>query len=366
MVNFKIPYQWIGIVVVVSVTLTFIIFYPFASCFAVMAGESFHLFTANSSKNFSFRVGISNVLVNGEGKEYAYMPEEEVVEYADWVGEKISDLRWETKNAWLIGGDFSAAYKNRLTFNIGYWTKAASGSGTHTDDDWLIKLDDRMFQTRYSEGRSELDKGRVWDVNGRVDFLYLFEDSVHFYSIAGYKGENWKWEEHDSYGIYFWEPLEGFEGDTITSIAGIGEIWQSSETGIIYEQEITIPYLGLGVVYGTNIVSVEAHAMYSRWVDIDVIDHHILRATKFKGNLEDGEYWVVGGGIHWNFRSHLALVGAVEFEELETTKGNETIYIFEDDEGNLLTEPAEIIRATNGVGAGYAAISFMLNIVYTF
>ncbi len=337
--------------------------------FAVMAGDGQHLVQQRiENSQYSFGAGISLVLNNAEGKEFVYVDEETAQDVGQptIVGDKISDLRWHTKNAWLVGGTVSAMYRKVFTLNLGYWTKIAAAEGRHTDDDWMYWLSDgQQIQTNYSEGDSELDTGNTFDVNGKLAIFPSSESSLRMYGLVGYRKMHWGWEEHDSYGIYFHssDQTQVFHDDKTIGITGEGEAWQSKGTGITYDQKISIPYIGINLGYGMGPVSFEAYALYSGWTEIEVEDHHINRSMISEGTLDDGTYWAGGANVIWKLSDKITTAGTVEFENIETVKGQSTQKIYVDDDGNSLSTPqtSEVEE-----GAAYNAISFMLNITYSF
>jgi len=317
--------------------------------------------------NFSYSFGFSNLLINAEGREYVFAGKEGA-EYGLADDRKISDLRWETRNAWLLGGEATINYQNRVRMNVGYWKRVQSGSGRHTDDDWMFLYDyGQLLQTHYSEGTSELDDGSQFDLNADVTLLYRMDNRLELKAVAGYKRQDWQWEEHDSYGIYF-EPNETTQllqdGDTIGAI-GDGLIFQSSNVGITYQQEISLPYLGARLDYQLgDPVSLQTYAMYSKWVDIEATDHHLNRDLSTVDTLEDGEYWSLGANITWNFRPRWTFAGGVAFEEIGTMQGDSVwTFMVDEETGERLPTP---LRETteDEAGAGYAATIFSVNLSY--
>lgn len=323
-----------------------------------MAGEGDLFLTQGTSGDFSFSFGLSSLLVNAEGKEYVY--EGDVIEAEQYgTGIKVSDLRWETENAWLLGGEVSMQYKNRAALNLGYWKRVASGSGTHTDDDWTNIADTgQILQTNYSEGRSELDKGSIFDLNADLTILNLKENRFRLKALGGYKTQNWKWEEHNSYGIYFYETENTSVAQDGNSATGLGWIWQGTGVGITYEQEISMPYIGMNLDYQIGErVGITTYTLYSKWVDIDATDHHLNRDLTTKDSLKDGEYWAVGLNLTWNFHPKWTFVGGVVFEEIETIKGDSRWDFPEDQESTDFTY-------RDGAGAGYTATTFTFHLNY--
>ena len=316
--------------------------------FSAMAGMGQQL-VAKEGQDLSYSAGISTTLLNGEGREFVYDP--------SLNGAKMSDLRWESDKVWLLGGEASVLYKNWLTFNIGYWGRATSSPGTHTDDDWSY-ANGLRFQTNFSEGRCEMDKGSIFDMNVGVDIFKFYEERIKLRPFFGYKKENWKWEEHNSYLIYLTDIDQfGTSGD-LDYATGTGLAGNSSGTGITYEQEIDFPYFGVGMDYSGGVVGVEVYALYSPWVDIEATDYHLARELKFVDSYSDAEFWSVGASVRWDVRPKLALIGSVEYEEIPNAKGDTTVTSLEDPTLSASTE--------DGGGTGLSQTMFTISVVYSF
>ncbi len=355
---------FIPVVLPVVLIVTILLFYPAASCFAVMADDGQQLLGKKvEGSSFSFGAGLSLLLHNAEGKEYVYADEEVAQEVGQPIaGDKISDLRWQTKNAQLVGVNVSAAYKHFFSLNLGYWGKVSAGNGRHTDDDWMIWLNGgQALQTNYSEGRSELKTGNIFDMNGKINVLPSWDSPFQVHGLLGYKKMHWGWKEHDSYGIYFFPNDDSrlIGGDDVVGATGDGIVWQSTGVGITYDQTISIPYIGLKAGYGKGAVNVEAYVLYSGWTQIEVEDHHLARSMISEGTFDDGQYLAGGANVAWNFYKKLTAVGTVEFEDLSTTKGDASTTLPVNENGDMGTFEAD-------EGAAYNGVSFMLNIIYPF
>lgn len=334
---------------VAGILLLAMIFVVHSPCFAVMAGDGQRL-AMTQYGNTSYALGISTTLLNGEGKEYVYDPELD--------GMKVSDLRWESENVWLLGGHITMQYKNWLTFNAGLWKRASASTGTMTDDDWnavegLWESNDPRFQTNFSESKSDLTEGSTYDINGSISVMKFRQNNVHVRGLIGYKEETWEWEASDGYWIYIEELIEPFED----GIVGIGTAGNLEGVGIRYKQETTIPYIGVGIDYQGRLIGLEVHALYSDRVEIKATDDHLERHLRTVDSLSDGKYWSIGVNTKWTISPKLALAGTVEYEEIQTTKGDSKWSFYEEDVEETVND---------GAGAGYQATAFTFSVIYTF
>ena len=320
-----------------------------ATCFAFMAGRGQRLITSKY-KSTTYSFGSSTILLNGEGKEYVYSP--------DLNGMKVSDLRWESKNIVMTGGELTMQYGESFTLNGGWWRRMSSQTGTMTDDDWnavdgLQDSSDPRVQTNFSESKSDLTEGSAYDVNGSLTVMKMMQNNLHVRAIAGYKKEQWKWEASDGYWIYMQELVEN-RGDAILGVGTAGSI---DGVGIRYKQDMTIPYIGVGMNYTGERFGLEAHAIYSNRVELEATDEHLERNLKTEDSFSDGEYWAIGLNHTWNLGPKLFLVGSLELEKIQTVTGDSKWIFTEED-----TE--ETIK--NGAGAGYHATTAALTVVYVF
>ena len=268
----------------------------------------------------------------------------------------------------MLGGNISGQYLDWVTLNLGYWKKMTSGSGVQTDDDWMVDaygtaLDEYggtepiIIQTNYSEGRSEVDKGAIFDVNSDIRLIKFMQERLGLFARLGYKTENWKWKEYDSNGLYF----EASETTVLISddvLYGNGMFWNSEGTMMTYEQEIDIPYLGVGANYTGPQAGLSLYALYSRWGKVEATDHHIARSLKTVDSFSDVEYWSLGLSARWYVRPHWTLTGTVEFEDIPNVVGDSAWFFEETPEEN------QVIDA--GAGTGYSSTTFGISVSYDF
>ncbi len=324
-------------------------FFAQSSCFALMAGTGQRLIM-NQNKNSTYALGISTTLLNGEGKEYVYAPELD--------GMKISDLRWESDNVFLLSGHLTMQYKNWLTLNTGWWEKLSANTGTMTDDAWNVVegLQDSSsprFQTNFSESKSDLTEGSAYDIHGRLNVMKFQQNHLHVGAIIGYKKEEWEWEASDGY----WISIEELVETNPISIVGTGTAGEFEGVSIRYKQETTIPYIGISIDFTGQHVNLEAHALYSDRVEMKATDDHLEQNLRTVDSLEDGEYWSVGLNHTWKMSPKLSLVAVVEYEEIRTIKG-EAKWTFYDDDIEKVVD--------NGAGAGYHTTAVTFSMVYVF
>lgn len=333
----------------VTSILVGIIVFAHSSCFALMAGTGHRLVT-NQYKRVVYALGISATLLNGEGKEYVYDPELD--------GMKVSDLRWESDNVLLVGGELTMQYGSALTLNAGWWRKLSAKTGTMTDDDWnaiegLWESNDPRFQTNFSESKSDLTEGSVYDINGSLSVIRLMRDDLHVRALLGYKKEKWEWEASDGYWIYIEELVENLGEE----IVGVGTAGNIDGVGIRYKQKMTIPYIGVSIDYRGRGIGLEAHALYSNRVEIKATDDHLERNLRTEDSFSDGEYWSLGLNHKWYINPKLSLVGSIEHEKIQTIKGDSK-WIFYDEDIQEVVE--------DGAGAGYHATTVTFSVVYVF
>ena len=197
--------------------------------------------------------------------------------------------------------------------------------------------------------------------------LWLSEQLI----LAGYKKQVWNWEESNSEGVYFMLEEDSLEDIDfyITNDGYVadykGRIWNSSNTGITYDQEIAFPYFGLKMSYLKDNITFQGHLVYSSFVNIDVVDHHLNRGMTIEAGLSDGEYFGAGFGMTWSLIPNFAISGSYEFEQIDPIKGDSKYTITMNQEtGDDLPYP-QVATYQNGHGAEYKSSSVMLNLVYT-
>ena len=216
-------------------------------------------------------------LVNGTAQETVY---------SSVRGERyqLSQLDWDIHNVVMAGAEVTVALQNTVWLNAGLWGAATKGNGQMTDYDWLLEEPGSPW-TDWS--LSSVDVTRAWLLDLNVNIEVTRFGGLGLRGIAGYKYNTWSWEDHGIQHVYSSNPAVpgGFRNDVAAD---------SSNTGITYEQDIHIPYVGAGLNCVAGRWSLDAYALYSPYVVATDHDEHVLRHLKFQEDFSGGQYFGLG------------------------------------------------------------------------
>lgn len=241
--------------------------------------------------------------INGESGEFVYEPV---------TGRKVSELNWGLDNVFMLGLGGSVSPLSWLKVNAELWFKLNDGDGTMDDYDLMIP---NYQYTDWSHHENvDLTKGLMFDVNAEMNF-YRWVGSK-FFGIIGFKHDNWKWEAKGGDYVYTTYSLY----DTVGSFA-------NDTTVITYEQNIYIPYIGIGFSSDLNPtpITFSGRLIGTNLMYGDDKDQHHLRGLVFEEEFDSGKMWAVDLAGAYHFTNHFSLKLAYHYQQFEEMKGDTKI-----------------------------------------
>jgi plasminogen activator len=94
---------------------------------------------------------------------------------------------------------------------------------------------------------------------------------------------------------------------------------------IEYEQEYTMPYLGIGCEGTWGFLNLRGHLLYSPWVSGEDHDYHALRNMHFDGDFEDGDWFGAGASASWFFLPRWYATLSVDYQKFDEIIGDVTV-----------------------------------------
>ncbi|MBN0986686.1 omptin family outer membrane protease [Amphritea pacifica] len=235
--------------------------------------------------------------ISGQSDEYVY----------DTTGAKISELNWDLENIVMIGGGISVGWNDYLQLNLGGWTAVSENSGSMVDRDWYPEISSDWSD--YSKGSNRLDHGYIIDMN--LSYNFSFTENVSVSPMLGFRFNNWKW--HDRGGEYIYSINGGWRNVSGTF---------PDEIGIVYEQWLYAPYLGVAVGAGYEKFFVNTYLKGSLWAWSEDEDQHLLRDLEFKDKVNKQRF--IGAGIEcgYNVTERMSVRLALDYQKFKTGKGS--------------------------------------------
>lgn len=225
-----------------------------------------------------------------------------------------SELAWPIRRILYGGGVVSTTVANRYHLNIGGWTSLTDEAGSMKDSDWFDSLSALLLALYgddtaiYGEFDSTLD-ALLFDGNLRVDVVQ--RSAMTLGLVAGYAYTQFEWTAGNGYQR---SPISRFNVGSVTG------------TGIIYEQRLKTPYLGLAASFApSGSLALNVHAAYSPLVECRDEDDHVLRYKKSTGTT-DGSYLGVGGDIHWRFAPGWDVAGLMQYTKYDLEGSQDQVF----------------------------------------
>ena len=263
----------------------------------------------------SFSLGASVGVLEGTATELA-------IDYPYGTKFKVSELTWDLKDVVMAGVHGSVGIGRRFRLDLGVRSALTAGSGTMVDRDWnypdsvsaSLEPNDDNWTDESRHPDTTLDAGVILDQNVSVTALQAGAFSLR--GILGFKYDTWKWSSRG--GTYTYSTEYYRSRDATGS-------FPSGEEVITYEQQYSIPYLGIGASWVWPAVQIEAHLLYSGWVFANDSDYHVLRDLTFEGDFDGGTYVGLGMKAAWAFTPRWSATLGAEYQSIPEITGDVTV-----------------------------------------
>lgn len=194
-------------------------------------------------------------------------------------GYMLSRLDWSASGVVPLG--LAAGWrKGRFCAGAGVWQSVLSASGELTDQDWD---DPRTPEwTHRTEHDAEVSI-TSWDLN--AGWSLVQQDAFLADVLVGYGSDLFFWSESAGSGVH---TVDRFRDTPVTF----------EDTGIEYEQDMSIPYAGLHLYGRLGPYNLSGHLLYSPLVAITAEDTHYGEDAAddilFTDTFEDADYVAAG------------------------------------------------------------------------
>ena len=269
---------------------------------------------------------VAGARVDGTSYERVY----EQITYGRLAGRthKLSELVWDIRDVYGIRGTVALqSWDERLEIRATLFSALTAGDGEMVDYDWFL-YDRPDFWTHRSRSTVDLDYGLDADVHGTYRFLE--RGPVMLSAMVGIRALAWKWTDHgidfsySTLGDPSGEPTEGYTYEQIDPTALRNFNGPDSSTGIIYEEQFLIPYVGIGIGITDGRMRADAHVAYSGLVAAEDRDQHLLRdpPIEYKGSFNTGTYVAYGVSATFDLTERLFVSAAFEQQSIAEIRGD--------------------------------------------
>lgn len=310
--------------------------FPFLAAALVCASAGFSQHTHLSLEPlFGIRYGTLNEYVFENSNKVGY--------------HKLSQLDWDIKPLFYVGGKISVSHK---LFDFAFYGGGffPSRCGTMYDSDWQSPSDVTM-KTNYSESDNILNNGAFCGTSFGVSFapfnFLVLSPSLsvdyEYYSFTGKDG----WKRYGNSSTPYDDenvPKEYFSGDVID-----------------YSRNHFFTWLGFAAQFKPfSAVEVATCVYTAPFIYIDSLDYHILRNTYFYDSLYGFfKGWKFDSAVIWNISSRFSVKAAAAFTLINCIKG--TTYSTNSSEDGPYSESS---KESSEPGAGAQFWSWSLSAEY--
>ncbi|MDD4871549.1 MAG: omptin family outer membrane protease [Kiritimatiellae bacterium] len=272
-------------------------------CIAMHASDGPEI-QIGAGTNLAINLRGSVGLLNGEARELVY-------DFESGRRRKASELIWDLKSLYMIGGVVSANICNWFNVNLGIWTAVNEGNGNMVDYDWVLDTPNAPSPNDWTD-RSFSDvkvtEATVFDLNASI-IMFNWQDIV-FRGIIGFKQDSWEWEDSGQDYVYsslsFRDTTGSFEGQNV----------------INYDQTFTVPYLGISANGPLGPVNIGVYLLYSSAVSAEDNDFHVLRGIHFTEKFSSGDYIAMGINTTYHISDQLFVSGAIDYQSIPEINGD--------------------------------------------
>lgn len=239
-------------------------------------------------------------VVNGKSHEFAYNLNN---------GAKLSELIWSIDNVMMANVGVTVATPHWLKLNLDFWFNLTD-SAEMDDYDWFVN---GLPWTHWSNHPdTTLESGTMLDFNAEINLIEPREFT--FFGILGFKRDAWSWDARGGSYIY-----------SVNRFRDTAGTFPSDQKVISYEQWFNVPYLGLGIGFGSPSFRVKAKVFGSPYLWAGQVDDHYLRNLRFESDLAGGTMIGVDLSATYHFTEQFAVSLAVFAQNYSELKGEETI-----------------------------------------
>lgn len=213
-------------------------------------------------------VGIHAGMTNVQGNERVYDK-----------SHKVSELLWDTKQAYMLGANASVVLdtSKNLKFNASFSTAVAKGNSTMDDYDWLLVGADWTHWSHHEN--TTLEKGLIMDIGFSQAIHNNHEKGTNWDILFGFKKDQWRWQAVG--GSYIYSSGPNSLRDTVGTFVNV--------PGITYEQTIETPYIGVAFDWKKERMRLGFKVIGSFLASAKTVDHHHLRDLTFTDNFKKGK-----------------------------------------------------------------------------
>lgn len=223
---------------------------------------------------------------------------------------KLSHLIWEVKNNPILIAGLSFT-RDKSRFSVEFQRAISEEDGVMDDYDWLYIDRDWSHWSHHED--TSLEEFKYFDIN--YDYLFYGKTDNAWRFLIGYRESTWAWEARGGSYIYSTIPTD-FRDD-------IG-YFPAGERGIFYEQEFSMPYIGIKYEAHTDKWRFHLQYEYSNWVSLNDTDHHYYGDLLFLGDFKDGDMTGYKVEAAYKFDRHLEGFIRYDARDYEELRGGTT------------------------------------------
>lgn len=272
--------------------------------------------------HWDFDIRMYSGYIQGKSLEIVYNRNESCLHQG-----KVSQLDWEIKNLWIIGGMVRKTFFNDcLHLCLNGWTKAHASKSTMVDRDFRDPIQDSLLTDISRSPNTHLKGAKMFDISLGYDFYsYLISGSKFSFTIlGGYKYLQWDWKAYGGKFRYNYGQRVGWFPDILV---------------ISYKQKFWIPYVGLKGKWEWNQWKIAALVEYTNQARITDHDFHALRDATFTGTFRNGHYWLTGLEVTRTIWKNIDFNLDCVYEKLNKARGD-----------SVQREQGFTIRSSDSVG----------------
>lgn len=251
-------------------------------------------------------VEVSTGYISGRARETVY--------YDTAAERKLSQLNWDIRHAFIVGGRVVVQPTSRIAVRARGWVSVDDQSKMK-DFDWLAGyFGDSSWTHRSIHPDTELTRAYQADIS--IAGLIWGTGDASISALAGYRHTSMKWRSKGGSYLYSTNAWRDTPGT-----------FPAGQPVIDYEQTWRTPYLGLATTFdaGDNL-SFNFEVIGSLWAQGRDRDYHVLRDTLFLGNSFDRSSMVgLSAGMEYHFTPNFALSLRGEYQAYFEALGGTTM-----------------------------------------
>ncbi|TCM63758.1 plasminogen activator Pla [Acinetobacter calcoaceticus] len=244
----------------------------------------------------------------------------ESIEYVFSRNQKQSQLNWKIDQTPIIKADLSWQLNPQIQFNINGWHSLSAQASQMDDYDWLDRNHPNIVTHWSTHPDTQLNQASQIDLNLSYSLKQRTRYQVN--AVLGLQRNQFNWEAHGGSYQYAIRDNNG-NYNALDPSKDRGD-FAAGRRVVAYQQQYTLPYVGLSGRYRREKLEFNARLKYSAWVTAEDIDQHDARRMTFRTKAKNAKYTALTLNAGYWLRPNSQFFTEISWTDFDIAQGTTT------------------------------------------